>query len=433
MNLILEGREKMKRIPIYTLIILIILTLTPLTTVMAQENITIELWDILTQSEALRPAIKDAIKRFEADNSNVNIKHIPTSNDNYKTKLRTAMSANNAPDIFMTWGSTGLEKYVDQNKVYSIEGVDWTKHFPTTALSIGKFNEQQYGIPVQGVTPAILWYRTDMFEKYGLEAPETYKDLLKVVKTLTDNDIIPFTLANKNKWTGSEYYMYFVDRIGGPEALQKAISREGAFNDEPFIEAGRKIQELVKMGAFPDGVNGLDENAGQSRMLLYTDKAAMYLIGSWSYGIMKQETPKILDKLEMINFPAIEDGKGDPSNLIGAPAQNFYSVSQNSEYKDVSVKFLKYLADKEMGRAVIESGNMPVVKGVAKEIEDPYLKEIYSMGQKASHIQLWYDQTLPLELAQVHLNTTQALFGMEMTPEEAANQMEAAAKEYYGE
>ena len=47
-------------------------------------------------------------------------------------------------------------------------------------------------------------------------------------------------------------------------------------------------------------------------------------------------------------------------------------------------------------------------------------------------MQLWYDQALPLELAEVHLNTTQALFGLQITPEEAANQMEATAVEVLG-
>jgi raffinose/stachyose/melibiose transport system substrate-binding protein len=46
----------------------------------------------------------------------------------------------------------------------------------------------------------------------------------------------------------------------------------------------------------------------------------------------------------------------------------------------------------------------------------------------ASNVQLWYDQELSPNLAQVHLNTVQALFGLSLTPEAAAQQMEDAAK-----
>lgn len=407
-----------------------------LSTAVFAENITITLWDILTESEALTPALKDAIARFEEDHPNVKINHIPTQNDDYKTKLRIAMGANNEPDIFMTWGSESLKMYIDEGKVYNLSShmkEGWLDNFAATALDLGTFNGDCYGIPVQGITPALLWYRTDIFEKYNLKAPETYEELLTVVKILKSSGITPFALANKTMWTGMEYYMYLIDRIGGAEAFPKALNRKGAFNDEPFIETGRRIQELVNMGAFPEGVNGLDENAGQSRMLLYTDKAAMYLIGTWSYGIMKQENEAILDKLDLINFPAIEGGKGDPSNLMGASGSNFYSIASSSKHKKEAVEFLKYLSDAKMAQAVLNSGNMTAVAGVKDLITDPFIKKIYEFGQQANSVQPWYDQVLPLELAEVHLNTTQALFGNRLTPEEAANKMEAAAQEYFGE
>ena len=426
----------MKKIVVMSIALLMVVSLLSFGSVMAQDEVTLTLWDIRTAADQATPAIKNAIERFEADNPDVNIEHVPTQNDNYKTKLRTAMSADNAPDIFMTWGSAGLERYVNGDKVYSLDShmtEDWKNNFMPAAMNLGMVDEKVYGVPVTNVAPALVWYRKDLFEENDLEVPETYEELKNVVRTLKENEITPFALANKNKWTGSMYYMYFVDRIGGPEALQKAVSREGAFNDEPFIEAGRKIQELVEMGAFPDGVNGLDEDAGQSRTLLYTDRAAMYLMGSWGYSAFKNEAPEMLDKFGFFNFPEVQSGKGDPSNLVGTPGDNYYSVSKKAENKEEAVEFLKYLTDSKTGEKLIEIGNIPPFKGVGEKIDDPIQKNIYNASQEANNIQLWYDQTLPLEIAQVHLNTTQALFGMEMTPEEAANQMEEAAQEYYGE
>lgn len=425
----------MKKVSIISLALLIVFSLLSVT-VMAQDEVTLTLWDIRTAADQATPAVKDAIERFEADNPSINIEHVPTQNDNYKTKLRTAMSADNAPDLFMSWGSASLERYVNADKVSSLERYmddDWRSNFMPAAMDLGIVNGEVYGVPVTNVSPALVWYRTDLFEEYGLEVPETYADLKNAAQTFIDNGITPFALANKDKWPGSMYFMYLVDRIGGSEALQKAISREGAFNDHAFIEAGRRIQELVEMGAFPDGVNGLDENAAQSRTLLYTDRAAMYLMGSWAYSGIKNEAPDMVEQFSFFNFPAVESGKGDPSNLVGTPGDNYYSVSTKAENKEAAVEFLKYLTDAQMGEELIEIGNIPPFTGVGGKIDDPIMKKIYNSSQEAEHIQLWYDQTLPLELAQVHLNTTQALFGLEITPEEAANQMEEAAQEYYSE
>jgi len=61
------------------------------------------------------------------------------------------------------------------------------------------------------------------------------------------------------------------------------------------------------------------------------------------------------------------------------------------------------------------------------------MQKMYNAVSGSDTVQLWYDQFLPPELAAVHLDTTQALFGLQMTPEEAAQTMEKAAKRYFGE
>ena len=63
------------------------------------------------------------------------------------------------------------------------------------------------------------------------------------------------------------------------------------------------------------------------------------------------------------------------------------------------------------------------------EYDDEYVKQISKVLEQAEYLQTFYDQTLPPELAEAHLDTTQAIFGLSMTPEEAAKQVEEKAKE----
>ncbi|MFW6287905.1 MAG: extracellular solute-binding protein, partial [bacterium] len=301
----------MKRV--LTLVMTLILCVFLSSLVLAE---TITLWDIRTESDPVSEPMTEAIARFEADNPGVTIKHVPIQNDNYKTKLQTAMAADNEPDIFMTWGSSSLEKYVANDKVLDLSSYldeDWLENFTPAAMDLGIIDDKQYGIPVTNMATAVIWYRTDLFEDNGLEVPETYEELLEVGQVLKDNGITPFTLANKTMWTGSMYFVYLVDRIGGPEAFRDAVNRKGAFNDEAFIEAGRVIQELVEKGYFTDGVNGMDEDTGQSRAMIYADRAAMYLMGTWANGVFESENPEMKENnISFFNFPAFEDGKGDP-------------------------------------------------------------------------------------------------------------------------
>ena len=402
---------------------------------LALARTTLVVWDIMTESNQYYPAFDAANARFRELYPDVELKHVPIQNDNYKTKLRTAMAADNTPDIFMTWGSAGLKKYVDNNKVFDLTddlSKEWQARFAPAAMGLGNFDGRQYGLPITNTAVSLLWYRKDMFEKYGLTPPQTFEELLAVGQVLKQNGITPFALANKNKWTGSMYFMYLVDRIGGPGTLQKALNRSGAFNDAPFIEAGQKLQQMVDLGFFPKGVNGLDEDTGQSRALLYADKAAMYLMGSWFVGVVKLENPAIMDKMDFVVFPAVKGGRGNPGNLVGTFGDLYFSISADSEHKEAALNYLKLISDDTMAQELVKAGCIPPLTGSAKYIDDPVLQKVAEIAQRAESVQLWYDQSLPLELTQVHLNTTQALFDKSITPEEAANKMEATAQEYFG-
>lgn len=412
-----------------------LLTILASTTILAQ--IELILWDHQTEAEPGHEMIKDAIARFEADHPGVKIRHVPTKNDSYKVKLQVAMAANDEPDIFMTWGGGGLKSYVDAGKVYDMTDMlvnsGYINRFIPAGIGTVSFDGRHYGVPVISISGAFFGYRPSMFEKYGVEVPETWEELVEVAQVFIDNGVIPFALANATKWTGSLYYMYLVDRIGGPETFQKAFNREGSFTDEPFIKAGEMIQDLVKMGAFPKGVNGLREDQGQARMLLYTERAAMYLMLQSAYSLMKSENPAVAEELDIFRFPMVEGGKGNPTNLIGSAGNNYYSISNKCKHKELAFKFLQYITDDKAQEMLVKSGSMPPTVGTDRLLDDEVNIKMYQFFSEAEYVQLYYDQTLPPELAEVHKDTMHGLFGLTMTPEEVANTLEEAARKYYNE
>ena len=78
-----------------------------------------------------------------------------------------------------------------------------------------------------------------------------------------------------------------------------------------------------------------------------------------------------------------------------------------------------------------QAGRVPPVKGFTTE--DPVLQKIVTLVQNAPHVQLWYDQYLPPAIAEMHKDTSQALFALTTTPEEAARRLEQAARAYHDE
>ncbi|WP_119070612.1 extracellular solute-binding protein [Aggregatilinea lenta] len=407
--------------------------------VSARQEKSITMWHIQNTGDGPE-LLQQAADRYMADNPDVSVEVVPMQNDPYKTRIRTAMGAGDAPCIFLSWGGGPLYEYVKADQVLDLTDYmnadDYAANrFVPASLSNVTFDGKIYGVPVENTSVAVIFYNKAIFEQYGLEPPATWDELLAVSQTLIDNGVTPFSLANKTKWTSSMYYMYLVDRIAGPEVFASAANRTGgSFEDPAFVQAGQMIQDLVNMGAFNEGFNGLDYDTGQGRMLIYANQAAMELMGSWEIGNFLSENEAFYaEDLGIIPFPAVEGGVGDPSNVVGTVGDNYYSISPTCEYPDEAFELLQYVIDDESVAARIESGRVPPVKGVADLIEEPILKQIVELVENANSVQLWYDQYLPPELGEVHKDTMQALFGLDITPEEAAQQQEAAVAEYYGE
>ncbi|WP_242965222.1 extracellular solute-binding protein [Petroclostridium xylanilyticum] len=380
--------------------------------------------------------IQNSVDRFKAENPNVEVEVVPLQNDPFKTKLKVAMGAGNPPDIFPTWSGGPLYEYVKAGQVADLTDMmnkdNYKDYFLDGAISMVTFDNKIWGVPVENIAVAGIFYNKKIFEENGLSIPKTYNELVDIVKKLKAKGITPFALANKTKWTGSMYYMYLVDRIGGPDVFKKAATRTGGtFEDEAFVKAGQMVQELVKLGAFSDGYNGLDYDTGQSRTLMYSGKAAMELMGTWNIFTVKSENEKFYNEnLDFFPFPAVEGGKGDPNNVVGTVGDNFYSISKKSKNPEDAFKVIQFLIDEESVKERAADGKIPPIKGFKPE--NPLLQRVMGMLEKAPSVQLWYDQYLPPELGELHKDTCQALFGLSMTPEEVAKKMEEGAKKFFG-
>ncbi|MFD2705866.1 extracellular solute-binding protein [Salibacterium lacus] len=392
----------------------------------SSEDTVLSLWHIET-GEA-EQVLQEAAQRFEQEHDGVTVELNQYQNDPYKEQIITSMGGDSPPDIFHSWGGGWLKNFVDSDQVMNITEDINTDNYLQTGLDTVTFNDEIYGVPV-GMELTPVWYNTAIFEEYDLEVPATYDDLLGIVETLRSNDIIPFALANQPQWPGAFYMMYLAERIGGPDLFNEAYNRTGrTFDDEAYIEGGQKIQELVDMGAFPDGVNGMNYDNGQSRQLMYSGDAAMEIMNSGAMlNNVRKEMPEFEEKLDYFLFPEVEGGQGSQNHAVGGVSPAF-SISSQTEHPDLALELLKELSSQETAQGLADrSGNISAVQGV--EYEDGYIERLNNTLNEANYLQTFYDQTLPPEVAQVHLDTTQGLFGDSITPEEAAQEVEQAAQE----
>lgn len=391
-------------------------------------------WNIGT--EEVDKAIYDkAIENFNSNTeSGYTVSSVPVQNDNYKEKLVIAMSSGECPDMYISWSGGPMNEYIESGYAKPITDLFNNSELPDrlmdASIEQAKYKDDIYAIPYMNISISGIYYNKEMFEKYNLEVPTTISELEKVCNTLVENGVTPFALANGPKWTGSMYFMNLAARYGGLDPFQAAVAGEGSFEDECFIKAGETIQDWVEKGYFPEGCNSLSEDDGQARQMLYQETAAMTLAGSWYTSMMQQDSKEFAAKMGWFAFPAADGSDADSSILIGTVGDNFISFNCEGEKLEAAFECATKFSEEDQIDFMIESGKIPPVKGVDEKLSDETSKTIMQAVNNASAVQLWYDQYLPPAVASVHLDTCQEIFGLTMTPEEAAKQFQQAMEEY---
>ena len=390
------------------------------------DEVTIDLWHF--DPGARKEVYDDAIKRFEEKNPGVKVNALQIPNDDYKQRIMVSMSGGTPPDAFASGGGGWMEEFADSGMVKDLtdEDIDYSQ-FVDVAVENSTYDDKIFGLPL-GISTYQFFYNKSIFEKHGLEVPNTYEELLEIIDVLKEEEIYPIALANQPQWPGAFYMMYLADRLGGEEVFQNANQRTGeGFDNEVFVEAGEYIQELVEKDAFNPGFNGVPYDEGQARQLMYSEKAAMMLMTTGFINNVRQEFPSFEEKMGVFEFPVIESGEGDPTN-ISAGVSPVWSVYKETKHPELTIELIKELTSVETAQDYANKAGAPVaVKGV--EVEDEYLQIFTGWVNEANSIQFPYDQTLTPELAEVHKNTTYELFGGSITPQEAADAMEEKAQE----
>jgi raffinose/stachyose/melibiose transport system substrate-binding protein len=274
-----------------------------------------------------------------------------------------------------------------------------------------------------------FWYNKALFTKAGIaKPPATWAELLDAVKKLKAAGITPIGIGEKDKWPGHFYWVYMVTRIGGKAAFDKAYTRQGTFADQPFVEAGQKLKELVDLQPFQNGFLGADY--GQQQVAMANGKAAMELMGQWApsanRGQVKDAVLKAYNEnLGFFPFPAVEGGAGDPSDVLGGG--DGFAIGKNAPPE--AIEFIRFLTNVANQTAMAKAGIAvpPTVKGAEAGLDDPLIKEVQKRAAEAKYYQLYYDQYLPPAVGQAVNDATQELFAGTASPEAVAKTIEDAA------
>ncbi len=325
------------------------------------------------------------------------------------------------PADIAEWGSQGwlqpiddlVEEYWDEYDLGDI---------PQTAWDSASFEGNIYGVPFLANT-LHMFYRTDLFEEYGLEPPTTYDGVIAACEALADEPStdIPFTMNLHAGWAWEIEFFHFLKSFGAPGYLNE--------DNTPAFDGPEGVAGLTKMKEVVDacmGLEGLTYSIDDSEIGMETGRLAF--VNIWASRAPAMDDPEKSDFIGLIGFaPAAAPNPG--GSLGGSTWLDTYTIPATTDVdRDLAFRVIMEATDLRSQTDAAELGIVTrgaVAKAGVGGRYLPAVAETLADGVGG------YAANPAISLARAALGNWLPLVGTgEMSPQES---LDAAAEEYIAE
>jgi multiple sugar transport system substrate-binding protein len=339
---------------------------------------------------APRQVFTNVVEEFKKQNPDLQVEFNTMDHEGYKTAIRNWLTTE-PPDVVYWFAGNRMKAFVDRGLLDDVSDI-WQKNnydqvFKSTLPSM-TVDGKQWGIPFAYYQWGV-YYRKDLFDKYGISVPKSWDEFLAAGKKLKDNGITPFTIGTKFPWTAAGWFDYLNLRINGYDFHIQLMDGKVPYSDPRVKEVFAKWKELIDAGFFL--ANHSNYSWQESVPFLINGKAAMILIGNFFTPMIPAD---MNDKFGFFPFPVIKpdiaDGEDAPVDTIHIPAK--------AKNKAGARKFLEFVAKPETQETIAEGIKQLPPNSNAKAPVDPFLEAGVKLLEKAKTAQ-FYDRDTNPEMA----------------------------------
>jgi raffinose/stachyose/melibiose transport system substrate-binding protein len=374
--------------------------------------------------QATRDIWRSAADEYEKSHPGVKVQFDYLENEAFKAKLPTLLQTKDKPSVFHSWGGGVMKEQVQagvcQDITSAIAGEFKDSFYPAGVQNF-IVDGKSYGLP-NDVGPIIFWYNKELCQKAGVDPTKIkeWDDFLDAVKKCKAAGVTPIAAGGADKWPLHFYPAMLMMRVLGKSGLEEVVSKDSktGLADPGVLKAWKMYKDLCDLQPFHNGYQAakFPDAAGY----FHDGKAAFHLMGSWDLveGRRASATKKGLsnEQLGWFFFPVAKDGKGKANDI-------FASVDGWLVTKDApkeTVDFFKVWLGKDTQTKLATAGLfIPMVKGTADAIQDPFLHALAQETEKTDWIAIAMDQLLGPDTGRVFNDEAAAVAAGSTTPDQA--------------
>ncbi len=307
-------------------------------------------------TEAIKPLLPD----FEAK-TGIKINLEAYGEDQLTQKLTTEFTAGNSDiDVFMQRPLQEARQYV-QNGWYTDLNTyvkdaqktpaDWNfDDFQKAAVGTEMVKNTLTGIPIV-VESEVLYYRKDLLQGAGLQAPKTLDELKAAAQKLTAKDKNQFGfVARGQRSPAVTQFSSFLYSFGGDWFNQD--TRKATLDTPEAIAAFKFYGEMLRNFGPPGTLNMSWPQAvavfGQGTAATYTDANSIFS------NLLDPAKSTVADKTGVTVFPAGPKG----ANMYSVTSWGL-SMAAGSKQKDAAWEFIKWATSKDITTKTQSQGAVP--------------------------------------------------------------------------
>ncbi|WP_151479842.1 ABC transporter substrate-binding protein [Streptomyces albicerus] len=308
---------------------------------------------------------KEIIADFEKANPDIDVKYVPIAATEYQSKVDNSIQAGGLPDVGGA-GAAMLAGFAAQNALEPLDdrlgksslNGKLNEDMVKSLKSAGGDDDKLYSIPTSA-NNGVLYYRTDLFKKAGLDEPTTWDKFYEAAEKLTDKDKNEFGYTIRG---GAGSIAQALDAMYGQSGITSFWDSSGektTVNDPKNVEALEKY-----VGLFKKVTPAADLNNDFTKMVAQWDSGTIGMLnhnlGSYQDHVKAFGT----DKFRGIPQPI---GAGGKRVQVSNPVDGL-GLFKSSKNKEAAWKFIEFATSKAENSKFNESaGQVPANTDAAKD------------------------------------------------------------------
>lgn len=324
----------------------------------------------LTSPQPNTTAGKSFISEFEKETG---IKVVVDEMDEVRMLEKLALDKTAGTNLYdiVSIESTWIEKFIKDEIIFPIDDLMMDQSLPVPGLDLDDYSPaavtaqtERYGkkwMVLYGAGTSFLAVRKDWLEEEGLDAPETWEDVLNVASTFTKEDRYGMSLRGQ-RGIHAVFSYYCIAHTFGLKFLDE--DKNPLMNSKEALDGLNMYLELAKF-APPDMPAWTHEEA----ITAFVEGVTGQVID------VSQLIPWIEGELpgQVVYIPVPQVPGQDPAAVLSGWG---IGIHADSTHKEEAIKFIEYITAKRNAKKFVEVGGSPERMSILTDAtlaeENPY-------------------------------------------------------------